>query len=129
VLPLVAHWGDVTVHTLPPRHIPDDSAAAFDSATFLATPSKSAKKKKDDDDDEDDDSYDSDDDEEDVLQDFKLTALVSMLTGTRKIAVALTPAAAAAASSSAAGMEAGVGTLHVLVQSKQQLMTAGMWSM
>ena len=30
--------------------------------------------------------------DEDVLQDFKLSSFVSMLTGTRKIAVALTPA-------------------------------------
>ena len=121
VQPLVAHWGDVTVHTLPPRHLPDDSktAASAASASSGATPNKfmtTTKKDVDDDDDDDKDGYDSDgSDDEDVLQDFKLTALVTMLTGTRKIAVALTPAAGGAgaasssssssSSSSAAGME------------------------
>ena len=88
--PYIAAWGAVDVHTLPPRHIPNEDDEA------------PKRPDREDDDDEassdeslridgSDDSDEEEEEEEDVLQDFKLTALVTMLTGVSTVGVACTP--------------------------------------
>ncbi len=85
--PFIAAWGNVEVHTLPPRHIPkrpdredeardDDEASSDESLGGRGDGS---------------DDSEEEEEEEDVLQDFKLTALVSMLTGVTTVGVACTP--------------------------------------
>ena len=90
--PYIASWGAVDVHTLPPRHIPneddeapkrpdreddDDEASSDESLTHERIDGS--------------DDSDEEEEEDDVLQDFKLTALVSMLTGVSTVGVACTP--------------------------------------
>lgn len=87
--PYIAAWGAVDVHTLPPRHIPNEDDEA----------PKRPDREDDDDEASSDESLrmdgsddsDEEEEEEDVLQDFKLTALVSMLTGVSTVGVACTP--------------------------------------
>ena len=91
--PFVAAWGNVEVHTLPPRHIPNEDDEA------PKRPDREDEARDDDEQSSDeslggrgDGSDDSEEEEEeDVLQDFKLTALVSMLTGVTTVGVACTP--------------------------------------
>ena len=91
--PFVAAWGNVEVHTLPPRHIPNEDDEA------PKRPDREDEARDDDEASSDeslggrgDGSDDSEEEEEeDVLQDFKLTALVSMLTGVTTVGVACTP--------------------------------------
>ena len=96
VLPLVAHWGDVTVHCLEPP----GGRATTDRDRDRPVPPPQP-----DDGLPDDRLFPADEDEdedEDVLQDFKLTSLVSMLTGMRSVAVALTPRRGAGVDAAAA---------------------------
>ena len=103
-LPLIACWGDVVVHTLPPRALAEEGGAeegggAMAMAMAMATATAAAEEEEEedgdddseDDDDASDDASESDDDDDDAAQDFKLSALVAMLTGVESVGVALTP--------------------------------------
>ena len=92
--PFIAAWGNVEVHTLPPRHIPNEDDGA------PKRPDREDEARDDDEASSDEslggrgdgsDDSEEEEEEEDVLQDFKLTALVSMLTGVTTVGVACTP--------------------------------------
>ena len=92
--PFIAAWGNVDVHTLPPRHIPNEDDEA------PKRPDREDEARDDDEASSDEslggrgdgsDDSEEEEEEEDVLQDFKLTALVSMLTGATTVGVACTP--------------------------------------
>ena len=92
--PFIAAWGNVEVHTLPPRHIPNEDDEA------PKRPDREDEARDDDEASSDEslggrgdgsDDSEEEEEEEDVLQDFKLTALVSMLTGVTTVGVACTP--------------------------------------
>ena len=92
--PFIAAWGNVDVHTLPPRHIPNEDDEA------PKRPDREDEERDDDEASSDEslggrgdgsDDSEEEEEEEDVLQDFKLTALVSMLTGATTVGVACTP--------------------------------------